>query len=37
MQIEKTTKIGELLDTKPEKAELLLKVGGQAVLGRQAL
>ena len=27
MQIEKTTKIGELLDTKPEKAELLLSVG----------
>ena len=27
MQIEKTTKIGELLDTNPEKAELLLSVG----------
>ena len=27
MQVEKTTKIGELLDTNPEKAELLLSVG----------
>ena len=27
MNIEKTTKIGELLDTNPEKAELLLSVG----------
>ena len=27
MAIEKTTKIGDLLDTNPEKAELLLSVG----------
>ncbi len=27
MVIEKTTKIGELLDANPEKAELLLSVG----------
>ena len=27
IMIEKTTKIGELLDTNPEKAELLLSVG----------
>ena len=27
MAIEKTTKIGELLDANPEKAELLLSVG----------
>ena len=27
MQIEKTTKIGELLDTNPEKAEVLLNMG----------
>ncbi len=27
MQIEKTIKIGELLDTNPEKAEILLNMG----------
>ena len=27
MKIEKTTKIGELLDTAPEKAEILLAAG----------